>query len=63
MREEVAGGWRRLHDEELRNLNASLNVVRVIKAWRMRWVGAWDRWKFTQSFDRKTRMEETTQKA
>jgi hypothetical protein len=38
-REEVAGGWRRLHNEELHNLYASLNIIRVIKARRMRWVG------------------------
>jgi hypothetical protein len=37
-REEVAGGWRRLHNEELHNLNASLNIIRVIKS-RMRWAG------------------------
>jgi hypothetical protein len=37
-REEVAGGWRRLHNEELHNLYASPNIIRVIK-WRMRWVG------------------------
>jgi hypothetical protein len=29
-REEVAGGWRRLHNEELHNLYASLNIFRVI---------------------------------
>jgi hypothetical protein len=29
--EEVAGGWRRLHNEELRNLNASSSVIRAIK--------------------------------
>jgi hypothetical protein len=33
--EEVAGGWRRLHNEELRNVYASLNIIRVIKmGWR-----------------------------
>jgi hypothetical protein len=30
-RDEVAGGWKRLHNEELHNLYASLNIVRVIK--------------------------------
>jgi hypothetical protein len=36
-RGEVAGGWRRLHNEELHNLYASPNVIRVMKSWRMRW--------------------------
>jgi putative cell wall-binding protein len=30
-REEVAGSWRRLHNEELRNLYASPYIIRVIK--------------------------------
>jgi hypothetical protein len=30
-REEVAGGWRRLHNEKLHNLYASPNVIRMIK--------------------------------
>jgi len=30
-REEVAGGWRRLHSEDLHNLYASQNVIRLIK--------------------------------
>jgi hypothetical protein len=38
-REEVAGGWRRLHNEELHNLYASANVILVIKSWKMRLAG------------------------
>jgi hypothetical protein len=37
-RKDVAGGWRRLHNEELCNLYASLNIIRVVKL-RMKWVG------------------------
>jgi len=31
----VAGGWRRLHNEELHNLYASPNIMRVLKSGRM----------------------------
>jgi hypothetical protein len=37
--EEVAGGWRRLHNEELHNLCDSPNIVRVIKSRMVRWAG------------------------
>jgi len=36
--EEVAGSWRRLHNEELHDLYASENIIRMKKS-RMRWVG------------------------
>jgi hypothetical protein len=35
--EKVAGDWRRLHNEELHNLYASPNIIRVIKLRRMDW--------------------------
>jgi hypothetical protein len=38
-RDEVAGGWRKLHNEELHNLYSSPNIIRMIKSRRMRWVG------------------------
>jgi hypothetical protein len=37
--DEVAGGWRKLHNEELHGLYSSPSIVRVIKARRMRWAG------------------------
>jgi hypothetical protein len=37
-RDEVTGDWRRLHVEELNDLYCSLNVIRVIKSRRLRWV-------------------------
>jgi hypothetical protein len=34
--EEAAGGWRKLHNEELRNLYTSAIIIRGIKSRRMR---------------------------
>jgi hypothetical protein len=36
---EEDGSWRKLHNNELHSLYSSLNIVRVIKSRRMRWVG------------------------
>jgi hypothetical protein len=38
-RDEVTGGWRKLHNEELRNLYSSSSIIRMIKSRRMRWTG------------------------
>jgi hypothetical protein len=38
-RDEVTGGWRKLHNEDLHGLYSSPSIVRVIKARRIRWVG------------------------
>jgi len=35
----VAGSWRRLYNEELRNLYDSNDIIRVIKSRRLRWAG------------------------
>jgi len=43
-REKVEGGWRRLHNEELHNLYASTNVIRVITSWKIKWGGVYDEW-------------------
>jgi hypothetical protein len=35
----VAGGWKRLHNEELHKMYVSTNIIRVIKLRRMKWAG------------------------
>jgi hypothetical protein len=35
-RDEVIGGWRKLHNEELRNLYSSPSIIRMIKSRIMR---------------------------
>jgi len=37
--EKVAGGWSRPHNEEIHELYASSNAVRMIKSRRLRWAG------------------------
>jgi hypothetical protein len=38
-RDEVTGGWRKVHNEELHGLYSSPSIITVIKARRMRWAG------------------------
>jgi hypothetical protein len=38
-RDEVTGGWRKLHNEELCDLYSLPSIITIIKSRRMRWTG------------------------
>jgi hypothetical protein len=38
-RDEVTGGWRKLHNEELRVFYSSPGIIKIIESRRMRWTG------------------------
>jgi hypothetical protein len=37
--DEMTGEWRKLHNEELRELYSSPSIIRMIESRRMRWAG------------------------
>jgi hypothetical protein len=37
--DEVTGGWRKLHKEELHHLYSSPSIIRIMKSRKMRWSG------------------------
>jgi hypothetical protein len=49
MREEVAGGWEKLHNGNLHKFHTSPNIIRVCKSRNMRWTG---RHKYIQNYGR-----------
>jgi hypothetical protein len=50
-RDEVTGGWRKLHNEELHDLYSSPSIIRIIKWMRMRWT-----WHIARMVRRRTRI-------
>ena len=43
-RDEVAGDWRRLHSEDIRDLYCLPNIIQVIISRRTKCVGLWRGW-------------------
>jgi hypothetical protein len=39
LRDDVIGSWRKLHNEELHNLQSPADIMRMIKLRRVRWAG------------------------
>jgi hypothetical protein len=65
-RDEVIGGWRKLHNEELHNLYFSPSIIKIIKSRRMRWAGHVTRMREEEeciwNFGGKAGRKETTRK-
>jgi hypothetical protein len=39
-KDEVTGGWRKLHNKEHHDLYSLPSIIRIIKSRRMKWAGA-----------------------
>jgi hypothetical protein len=65
-RDEVTGGWRKLHNEELHVIYSWLSIIRIIKSKRMRWAEQveqkWDKRKVYKLLVGKPEGEHTTRK-
>jgi hypothetical protein len=65
-RDEVRGGWRKLHNKELHDLYSSSSTMRIIKSRRMTWVGhgasMGENRKCIYVISKKARGKETTRK-
>jgi hypothetical protein len=61
-RDGVTRGWRKLNNDELRNLYSSPSIIRIIKSRRIRWAGRVARIGEKMSVSRKARGKETTRK-
>jgi hypothetical protein len=63
----VTGEWRKLHNEELRDLYSLPSIIRIIKSRRMRWAGHVARMEEKRNAYRllvgKAREKETTRRA
>jgi hypothetical protein len=39
LKKKIMGGWRKLRNEEVRNLYSSSDIIRMIRSKQMRWIG------------------------
>jgi hypothetical protein len=64
-RDEIMGGWKKLHNEVLHILYSSSNIIRMIKSGKMRWAGhvtEWERRGTHTGLWWESRRKETTRK-
>jgi hypothetical protein len=64
-RDEIVGGWRKLHIDELRNLHYSPDINKMVKSVTMRWAGhvaSMGRGGMRKGLDRKARRKGITRR-